>query len=169
LAKQEVDREDILREATALVNRVELKVSGRAGGDHIVFGFRKCGSLAVYFGTEPVYQFNANQALRRAYHQGCLLKAVDCLLVSMRRERQDGTLQLLSTSWDAEKTREFVGQVRQDMSQLAEAIAAGEVQVRGFVAAEQQTTAEILITQFCNWCNDHLPDLQVARLPSVSG
>ena len=169
MAKQEVDREDILREATALVNRVELAVSGRSEGDNIVFGFRKCGSLAVYFGAEPVYQFNANHALRRAYDQGYLLKAVDYLLVCMRRERQDGALQLRSTSWDAEKTREFVGQVRQDMSQLMEAIAAGEVQVNGFVAAEQLTTSEILIKQFCNWCNDHLPHLQVARSPSVSG
>ena len=169
MAKQEVDREDILREATALVNRVELEVSGRVDGDHIVFGFRECGSLAVYFGAEPVYQFNANCALRRAYDQGCLIKAVDCLLVSMRRERQDGKLQLLSTAWDEEKTREFIGQVRQDMSQLVEAIAAGEVQVNGFVVAEQQTTAEILTTQLCNWCNDHLPDLQVARVPGVSG
>lgn len=169
MAKQEVDREDILREATALVNRLELAVPGRSEGDHIVFGFRKCGSLAVYFGAEPVYQFNAKHALRRAYDQGCLLKAVDYLLVSMRRERQGGSLQLLSTSWNAEKTMEFVAQVRQDMSQLAEAIAAGEFQVHGFVAAEQQTTAELLITQFCHWCNDHLPNLQVARLPSVSG
>jgi hypothetical protein len=169
LAKQEVDREDILREATALVNRVEVKFSGRVGGDHIVFGFRECGSLAIYFGAEPVYQFNVNQALRRAYHQGCLLKAVDCLLVSMRRERQNGKLELISTSWDDKKTREFIGQVCRDMSQLVEAIEAGEVQVIGFVAAVQQTTAETLTTQFCNWCNDHLTDLQVARVPGVSG
>ncbi len=169
MAKQEVDREDILREATALVNRVEVKFSGRVGGDHIVFGFRECGSLAIYFGAEPVYQFNVNQALRRAYHQGCLLKAVDGRLVSMRRERQDRKLQLISTSWDDEKTREFIGQVCRDMSQLVEAIETGEAQVIGFVAAAQQTTAEILTTQFCNWCNDHLADLQVARVPGVSG
>jgi hypothetical protein len=55
------------------------------------------------------------------------------------------------------------------MSQLVEAIEAGEVQVIGFVAAVQQTTAETLTTQFCNWCNDHLADLQVARVPGVSG
>ena len=169
MAKQEVDREDILREATALVNRVELKVSGRGDGDHVVFGFRECGSLAVYFGSEPVYQFNTKQALRRAYHQGCLLKAVDRLLVSMRRERQDGKLQLLSTAWDDEQTREFLGQVRREMSQLVEAIEAGKVQVMGFVAAEQQTSAEMLTTHFCNWCHDHLPDLQVAQVPGVSG
>ncbi|MBT4693306.1 MAG: hypothetical protein HOB73_08185 [Planctomycetaceae bacterium] len=169
MAKQEFDREDILREATVLVNRVELEVSGRAADDAIVFGFRECGSLAIYFGAEPVYQFNADHALRRAYHQGCLLKAVDCLLVNMRRERQDGKLQLLSTSWDEGKTKEFIGQIRQDMSQLVEAIAAGEVQVNRFVTAEQQTTAEILTTQLCNWCHDHLPELQVARVPGVSG
>jgi hypothetical protein len=76
---------------------------------------------------------------------------------------------LISTSWDDEKTREFIGQVCRDMSQLVEAIEAGEVQVIGFVAAVQQTTAETLTTQFCNWCNDHLTDLQVARVPGVSG
>jgi len=169
LAKQEIDREDILREATALVNRVELEVSGRADGDRIVFGFRECGSLAVYFGADPVYQFNATPALRRAYHHGCLLKAVDCQLVSMRRERQDGKLQLLSTSWDDEKTQEFIGQVSRDMFQLVGAIEAGEARVIGFVAADQQTTAEILTTRFCSWCHDHLLNLQVARVPGVSG
>ncbi len=169
LAKQEIDREDILREATALVNRVQLEISGRDKSDPIVFGFRECGSLAIYFGAEPVYQFNANHALRRAYHQGCLLKAVDCLLVSMRRERQDGKLQLFSTSWDVDKTRGFIAQVCHDMSQLVAAIVAGEAQVNGFVVAEQQTTAEILIMQFCNWCDEHLPDLQVAQMPGLSG
>ena len=117
----------------------------------------------------PCIAQGENHALRRAYHEGCLLKAVDCLLVSMRRERQDGTLQLFSTSWDVNKTRGFIAQVCHDMSQLVAAIVAGEAQVNGFVVAEQETTAEILIMQLCNWCDDHLPDLQVAQMPGLSG
>jgi hypothetical protein len=41
--------------------------------------------------------------------------------------------------------------------------------VIGFVAADQQTTAKMLTTRFCSWCHDHLLNLQVARVPGVSG
>src|SRR5258705_63721 len=65
MARQESDREDLLREATALVQRVELVVAGY--DEPVVCGFRRGGSVSLVFGGEPVYQFNtANQLIFRA-------------------------------------------------------------------------------------------------------
>ena len=48
MARDEDSREDLLREATALVQRVELQVEGFA--EPIVAGFRRDGAASFYFG-----------------------------------------------------------------------------------------------------------------------
>src|SRR5688572_26999220 len=68
MSRRESDREDLLREATALVERVELLVPGE--GEPVVAGFRRDGSLSVFFGPEAVYQFNSAGELRRAFAGG---------------------------------------------------------------------------------------------------
>src|SRR5688572_18570527 len=65
MARQEQDREDILREATALVERVELLIPEFP--EPIVAGFRRDGSASFFFGADPVLQFNAQGKLRRAF------------------------------------------------------------------------------------------------------
>ncbi len=67
MARDESSREDLLREATALVERIELVPHATdpliAASDlfdkHIVAGFRRDGALSVFFGEDPVYHFNA--------------------------------------------------------------------------------------------------------------
>ena len=56
-------------------------------GEPIVVGFRRDGALSIFFGDDPVYQFNAAGELRRAYCDGLLFKAVRGRLVSLRRVR----------------------------------------------------------------------------------
>src|SRR5687768_8047260 len=85
MSRTESDREDLLREATALVERAELQVAGL--GEPIVVGFRRDGAASFFFGADPVYQFNAAGELRRAYVGGLLYKAEQGELVALRRER----------------------------------------------------------------------------------
>ena len=64
MARNESDREDLIREATALRNRIEWKIPDEP---ELVFaGIRSDGSLAIYFGPDPVYQFSIDGGLRRA-------------------------------------------------------------------------------------------------------
>ena len=70
MARDESDREDLLREATALVERIELAPADAADDEHIVAGFRRDGALSIYFGADPVYHFNSAGELRRAYCDG---------------------------------------------------------------------------------------------------
>ena len=75
MSRTEQDREDLLREATALIERVELRVSGWS--ESVVAGFRRGGQASFFFGADLVYQFNAALQLRRGFHNGQLIKAED--------------------------------------------------------------------------------------------
>ena len=90
MARQEQDKEDLLREARALVERVELTTTTHDGVRHtVVVGFRRDGAPSYFIGADPVYQFNAAGELRRAFHGGTLLKAEQGRLVELTRKRTD--------------------------------------------------------------------------------
>lgn len=95
MARQESEREDLLREATALVERIELAPAESGGGEHVVIGFRSDGALSIYFGSDPAYHFNSSGQLRRAFCGGLLLKAEQGRLISLERVRRDNEVQLV--------------------------------------------------------------------------
>jgi hypothetical protein len=66
MALEEQDREDLLRDGRAMPLRGECTLSG----SQVVIGFRSAGQLSLYCGPDPVFQFNAEQKLRRAFFQG---------------------------------------------------------------------------------------------------
>lgn len=161
MAQQEQDREDLLREATALVERVELLVAGF--GEPIVAGFRRSGEGSIYFGADPVYQFNGAGELRRAYVDGRLVKAERGQLVFLRRERSAGQSFLIreeiATDVAASRLRTATAQLDQLRAQLA----AGQFQLIGQVPA-----AVDVLLRLRGWL-DRLPSpLRVAAAPNVA-
>ncbi len=94
MAREESDREDLLREATALVERIEIELSDGVGS-RIVIGFRSANGLSVFFGADPVYQFNTAGELRRAFVNGRILKADRGRLISLERVRLPQKVQLI--------------------------------------------------------------------------
>src|SRR5437867_13443850 len=105
MSRQESDREDLLREATALVERIELRLSQQP--DSIVAGFRRDGSASFFFGQSPVYQFNSRCELRRAYVGGLLYKVDNGKLVEMRRERTANAVELRSRPLSSDESARF--------------------------------------------------------------
>src|SRR5262245_41173967 len=102
MARDESEREDLLAEATALVERVEIvprRTLAREYGavletGSIVAGFRANGAMSLFLGEDPVYQFNAAGQLRRAFVNGRLYKAVGGRLVQLERIRQPQLVEL---------------------------------------------------------------------------
>ena len=91
MARHESDREDLMREATALVRRAELICPGET--EPVIAGFRRDGRLALYFGPDPVFQFDPQHRLRRAYVAGFLYRTQGETLARLNRHRtQDQTL-----------------------------------------------------------------------------
>lgn len=85
MARDEHDREDLMREASGLNPRAEIHSPRLA--QNLVFGFKPQGGLSLFFGVQPVYQFNSAGEFRRGFIDGRLFKAVNGSLVSLERER----------------------------------------------------------------------------------
>jgi hypothetical protein len=129
----EVDREDLLAEATALVDRVELAVPGLT--EPVVIGFRAQGAASVYFGPDPAYHFNSNGELRRAYCDRLLYKAEQGRLIALQRHRSDATVDLVRRELSAAEQAEFIERMADALRRLGERVAAGDFQLLGQVSA----------------------------------
>ncbi len=110
MAREEQARENLIAEATALVERVELLLAGVA--EPVVAGFRTDGSASLFFADDPVYQFNSQGKLRRAFVGGLLYKANAGRLVEMTRSRAAGQVQLVSRELSADALAEFLAALR---------------------------------------------------------
>jgi hypothetical protein len=140
MARDESSREDLLREATALVERIELVPRGvpesTAETDmHVVAGFRSNGAMSVFFGDDPVYQFNAAGELRRAYREGKLYKAVGGQLVSLQRMRQKNEVQLVRHNFTSEEQAVFLKRMVDDMLAFSKLLDTDALEVVGQVPA----------------------------------
>lgn len=113
MAREEVEKEDLLREATALVERVELSTVTHDGRTHsIVVGFRRDGAPSYFFDGDPVFQFNAKRQLRRGFHKGKLIKAEHGRLVEMTRTRTETETVLERRDLTEEEFGEFLDDAR---------------------------------------------------------
>ncbi len=115
MARHEHDREDLLREATALVHRGQWLL---ADGTSVIIGFRRDGSASIFLGEDPVYHFNSRVQLRRAYSKGFLLKAERGQLARLTRVRTTQAVQLVRHELSAAEATEFLGTVAANLAKL---------------------------------------------------
>ena len=152
MARDESDREDLLREATALVERIELSPEAATGStaENVVIGFRAGGAVSIFFGADPVYQFNAAGELRRAYCDGLLYKASHRRLVSLRRVRQQNEVQLLRHDLTDAEQRDFIASMQKCLRNLSDNLDSG----RGSVVSQVPPEANVL-TRVRGWLAEH--------------
>ena len=162
MARNESDREDLLREATALEVRIELSaltsprpvpVRDRerdfeatlveSSAENIVIGFRAGGAMSIFFGSDPVYQFNAAGELRRAYCDGLLFKAVRRRLVSLERVRRQDEVQLLRHDLSDTEQDVFIAQMQKRLTALMDALAQEKYRIVGQVPAETDVLGSV--------------------------
>ena len=160
MAQRESDREDLMREATALVERAELKLPGAT--EPVVVGFRRDGSASFFFGADPVYQFNSAGELRRAYVGGLLYKAVKGRLVAMRRERAATETVLVSRELPDGETETFLAAMSQRLAGVQDALSRGEYEVTGQVPA-----CGDVVERIREWLHARGPAIPIAGTPNV--
>lgn len=173
MAEQEQDREDLLREATALVERIELRGrlrdSERAGAirsdaEPLVIGFRRDGAISFFFGADPVLQFNAQGELRRAYHNGRLLKAERGHLVELKRERRPEAVLLVRREMTPEETRAYLDGMLRRLHGLRQ-----QLQNQAYTISGQVPEDRDLLGRIQRWLAE-LPDsIVIARRPHAGG
>jgi hypothetical protein len=160
MARHESDREDLLREATALVERIELSIPNFA--DPIVCGFRKDGSASFYFGADPVYQFNTSSQLRRAFVNGRLLKAEHGRLVALSRTRTEHEVALVRHELAAQDLALLLMQLNGHFEQLKNSFQAGEYSVIGQVPPEANIVERIAL-----WLEKRPRSVEIAAAPNA--
>jgi len=158
---QSKDREDLLAEATALVERISFRISGY--DDDIVVGFRPEHSASFYFGADSVYQFTSDGQLRRAFQGELLFKAEKGRLISLRRERTANEVALVRHILDDLETDVLLGQVRHDLETLHDALAK-----RNFVIAGQVPSAADLVSRVDCWIDEFAGRIRIATSPHVA-
>lgn len=158
MARNESDREDLLREATALVERAEIQLPGEP--ETTVAGFRRDGGFSLFFSSERVVQFNSSGHLRRGYFDGQLLKADRGHLVWLTRERTARAVVLHSRELGRDESAATLQRAAELVDSLSAALRTEAYTLVGQVPPEGNMTARILA-----W-SDRLPrPLQVAAAP----
>lgn len=161
MAREEQDREDLLSEATALVERVELRVASLS--TPVVVGFRREGAASFYFDADPAYHFNSAGQLRRVFASGLLYKAERGRLVSLDRRRTAGEVQLVRHELTAEETSRFLASLAANLLALSEALA----QCR-FERLRQQPEQADVVGRVRAWLVEHGERIEIADSPRVA-
>jgi hypothetical protein len=144
MAGEERDREDLLREATALAVRVELApVGSEDESRHIVVGFRRGGDASFFFGPDFVIQFNAAGELRRAYCDGLLYKAERGRLVSLERVRTPDAVQLVRQELTAESESKLISRMGEQLRNVATGLETNALRIVGQVPAETDVLGRV--------------------------
>ncbi|HTQ37693.1 MAG TPA: hypothetical protein VMJ32_01625 [Pirellulales bacterium] len=134
MAREEVNREDLLRQATALAARVELAAAGCE--EPIVAGFRRDGAASFFFGQQVVYQFNAANQLRRAFLNGRLYKAHCGRLVQLTRHRTAESVDLLHHNLNDAETAQFLADALSRLQSLHRMLSTLQLRIVGQVPTE---------------------------------
>lgn len=160
MAQQEQDREDLLAEATALVERVELRVADFPAT--LVVGFRREGATSFYFGADPAFHFNSAGLLRRAFVSGLLYKAERGRIVSLDRRRTAGEVQLVRHELAADENRSFLAALLANLQALREALEQGR-----FERLRQEPEQADVVGRVRDWLGAHGQHIGIAFSPRV--
>src|SRR5262245_28859244 len=115
MSLHEENREDLLREATALVERVEFTIGV---GEPIVAGFRRDGSASFFLEPAVVYQFNLACQLRRAFLHGQLYKAENGRLIRLTRQRAETAVELVRHDLTPLESANLLGEAGRRLQQF---------------------------------------------------
>ena len=165
MVREEHDREDLLREATALVERIELAPAGAGGsaqdGEQIVIGFRADGAISFYFGGDTAYHFNSRGELRRAHANGLLFKAEGGKLVSLERIRNENEVQLVRRPLPDEEQIGFLATMNEQLRQIVAHSEADALVTVGRVPADADVLGRAI-----RWLENNLAPV-VAQAPNA--
>lgn len=151
MAQHESDREDLMREVTALVPRIELELPGEP--IPVIAGRRRDGRCSVYLSPDEVYHFDAEGRLRRAYVRGHLYRSQGTRLARLTRHRTKQETELLRHDLSPAELEEFQAEARRALAHLQTQLASGDCRVLRQVPESP----------------DFIPELNAALMQALNG
>ena len=147
MSREEADREDLMDEAIALIHRLEIAIPGQS--DPIVAGRRATGAWSFYFGSEPVYQFDADGRLRRAFIDGHLYRTQGNTAARLTRVRSDAETTLLRHDLSPAELQAMLKRCHEDLLSLRTALWEDRFEITryvGFDIAPRSAVSDALYT-----------------------
>lgn len=141
MARIESDREDLMREASALVRRVEFST----GVDTVplVAGFRSDGSLTIFFHADRMAQFDMANRLRRALDEGKLYRTQGTTLARLTRRRTDTATILDRHDLTPCELAEFLETLESGIIRLHAELTGGKVTILRQIPDDADVLAEL--------------------------
>lgn len=130
MARELHDREDLLRDARALVPRLTLQMRLADSLITLFAGFRG-EALSVYFGDDPVFHFNAQGELRRAFAGGRLFKAHRGRLSELVRKSSADAVTFAAADFDISRQDRFLADLANRLAELRGALESGRFTLVG--------------------------------------
>jgi hypothetical protein len=160
MARQAQDREDLLRDAKALLPRLMLKLNILGEPCELFVGFRD-NSLSLYFDADPVYQFNSSRELRRAFVDNTIIKAVAGELHTWQPERTEEEVAMNSRAMNSAESKEFVANLLRRLTDLRVTLLQRHFEIVGQVPAEGEGLARLQ-----SWL-DSVRTIEIAQAANV--
>ena len=161
MAKQTSDREDLLRDGVQMPTRGQADIAG----NELFIGFRRTGQLSLYWNQDPVYQFNAQQELRRLFFCGTRYAAFERRLRRLDTASEDAAqteVTKLSLS-QSDASDALLEQVSTEFIAIRKQILQAPIEWR-VVGNESPATFDLRVR---NWLAQVGDVLKLAAVPNV--
>lgn len=142
MARHSQDREDLLRDAKALVPRLMLKLKIFEQPCELFVGFREA-ALSLYFDADPVYQFNSAGKLRRTFVDNSIIKAVAGTLHAWQPERTEQEVAMHSRQLSPMEFEAFAANLLQRLDALRETLLTRDFELVGQVPEQGDGLARL--------------------------
>ena len=119
-------REDLMRDATAYTRRLMLRSA--QPDERIFVGLRQQGGWSIYFGEDPVYQFNDQFKVRRVHFANQNYAATDGKLYWLQRNRLGGRVEIQRT-YSADAERRMLADCLNRLQELAAGMLSNSVEI----------------------------------------
>ncbi len=160
MARDSADREDLMAEAVTLLPRIELVIADTSL--EIVAGRRTDGRWSVFFCGDPVYHFDAQHRLRRAFVDGVLYRSQGTTLARLSRQESPQETVLLRHDLTEEELARFFLMMRGNLQLIVEALSQGQILVRKIIPPDADYLPELAAAI------DHVLKSSDALSPAIS-
>ena len=144
MSRQESDREDLILEAVAMPDRGEFRIPGL--DELVTVGFRSTAAMSIFIGQDPVYQFDPDGRLRRAFVEGFLYRSQHTTLARLQRVRTETNIQLQRSELRHDELSHFRTLLHQRLSCISGSIRDQTIQVMRTVPADVDLRPRIAAT-----------------------
>ena len=142
MARNEANREDLIREAVALTERAEFRINGSI--ELVTIGFRTTRAMSVFIGQDPVYQFDPEGRVRRAFVDGFLFRSQHTTLARMVRERTETQTLLVRTDLNDSELADFRSRMLSVLQSLQQSIMNGSAVISRSVPSDINLVPQVV-------------------------